>query len=549
VLLVLFGTYGPKAQIVMSSTTSSTNAILRLAKICANRSRTRIISLKERLFSITKGDSNACDYLCSIRSVGDELALIGHCVDDLDLIIVALNGLGPAYCEFCAAIYTCDILLLFDELFDKLVDCEIFLQREERQQSSLPVTINYVSCSSFSHGCYKHSMSSPSRVSPAQDNLSNSHPRNSSFGSHLICQYCDRRGHTTKTCYKLHGYPSDHSRHQANTINKDSNFEPSWLLNFCASHHVIGNLANLTLAHDYTGNDKLMVVNGKGLTITHNGSTALPFSSSSLHLNIVLYIPNISQNLLSIFQLCQSNFISIEFFPWHFQIKDLSTGAIILHGKNENNVYKISCLPPHPQSHHIHCHSSFSTWHSHLRHPTSSILHHAPKANVIPFYSSYVQCSDCLAHKSHKLPFSKSTLSSSQALELIYSDVWGPAPSSSINGHFYYVIFINHFSICVWLYPIKDKYDFFHIFPILKSLVENQLNTKIKTFYSDNGHEYLTLRSFFQTHGITHLTTLPYILKYNEFSKRKHRHLIETTRCLLYHASLPFHFGLMLLKL
>jgi len=105
VLLVLFGTYGPKAQIVMSSTTSSTNAILRLAKICANRSRTRIISLKERLFSITKGDSNACDYLCSIRSVGDELALIGHCVDDLDLIIVALNGLGPAYCEFCSNLH------------------------------------------------------------------------------------------------------------------------------------------------------------------------------------------------------------------------------------------------------------------------------------------------------------------------------------------------------------------------------------------------------------------------------------------------------------
>jgi len=80
---------------------------------------------------------------------------------------------------------------------------------------------------------------------------------------------------------------------------------------------------------------------------------------------------------------------------------------------------------------------------------------------------------------------------------LIYSDVWRPAPSSSINGHFYYVIFIDHFSKYVWLYPIKHKYDISHIFPIFKSLFENQLNTKIKTFYLDNGGKYIKLRSFF----------------------------------------------------
>jgi len=33
------------------------------------------MSFKERLSSITKGDSNVCDYLRSIRSIGDDLAL------------------------------------------------------------------------------------------------------------------------------------------------------------------------------------------------------------------------------------------------------------------------------------------------------------------------------------------------------------------------------------------------------------------------------------------------------------------------------------------
>jgi len=43
-----------------------------------------------------------------------------------------------------------------------------------------------------------------------------------------------------------------------------------------SSHHVIRDLVNLILAHDYTGNDKLVVMNGKGLTITHSGSTSFP---------------------------------------------------------------------------------------------------------------------------------------------------------------------------------------------------------------------------------------------------------------------------------
>jgi len=81
----------------------------------------------------------------------------------------------------------------------------------------------------------------------------------------------------------------------------------------------------------------------------------------------------------------------------------------------------------------------------------------------------------------------------------------------------------------VWLYLIKHKYDISHIFSIFKSLVENQLSTKIKIFYSYNGGEYLKLRYFFfQTHEITCLITLPYIPKHNGLSKRKHCHLVET---------------------
>nr|KYP45811.1 hypothetical protein KK1_032629 [Cajanus cajan] len=71
-------------------------------------SHARIISLKERLSSITKGMSSVHDYLRNICSIVDELALIGHPVDDIDLVIAALNGLGPTFREFSASIRTRD---------------------------------------------------------------------------------------------------------------------------------------------------------------------------------------------------------------------------------------------------------------------------------------------------------------------------------------------------------------------------------------------------------------------------------------------------------
>ena len=166
------------------------------------------------------------NYLCSIRSIADELALIDHPVDDLDLVIAVLNGLGSTFREFTASIRTRDTPLLFDELYDKLVDYEIFLQRDEHQQQSLPITANHASRSSFTHGRSKQPLQFLG-VTPSGCNTPSSAPpthgrRISSSSSTLVCQFCDKHGHTAKTYYKLHGYPPNHPRHQANMVHKDS---------------------------------------------------------------------------------------------------------------------------------------------------------------------------------------------------------------------------------------------------------------------------------------------------------------------------------------
>jgi hypothetical protein len=79
---------------------------------------------------------------------------------------------------------------------------------------------------------------------------------------------------------------------------------------------------------------------------------------------------------------------------------------------------------------------------------------------------------------------------SSAPFELVHSDVWGPAPITSYNEFKYFVIFINDFSRATWLFLLKTKDEVFDYFQEFLNRVENQFNTRIKIFRSENGTEF-----------------------------------------------------------
>lgn len=70
------------------------------------RSHSKVTLLKEQLTSITKGSSSIASYLQFIRSISDELALIGHPINALDLVMHTLNGLGPTIHQCTTSIGT-----------------------------------------------------------------------------------------------------------------------------------------------------------------------------------------------------------------------------------------------------------------------------------------------------------------------------------------------------------------------------------------------------------------------------------------------------------
>jgi len=93
-------------------------------------------------------------------------------------------------------------------------------------------------------------------------------------------------------------------------------------------------------------------------------------------------------------------------------------------------------------------------------------------------------CQSCCAGKSHRLPSHDSKYVYSP-LELIFTDLWGPAHITSHTGYKYYVTFVDAFSRYTWIFPIKTKIETLSVFQTFKQVVELHLNCKIKQVQSD----------------------------------------------------------------
>jgi hypothetical protein len=80
------------------------------------------------------------------------------------------------------------------------------------------------------------------------------------------------------------------------------------------------------------------------------------------------------------------------------------------------------------------------------------------------------------------------------------------------------------------------------MFMQFQQYVQRQFQTSIKAFHSDFGGEYKKLHKYFQSVGIVHCITCPYIHEQNGIAEQKIRHIVDTGLTLLSHASLPLKF-------
>jgi histone deacetylase 1/2 len=107
-------------------------------------------------------------------------------------------------------------------------------------------------------------------------------------------------------------------------------------------------------------------------------------------------------------------------------------------------------------------------------------------------------------------------------LDLIFSDVWGPAPMFSFDGFRYFVIFVDAHTKHIWYYPFVAKSDVLSIFQCFQTLVKRQFSLKIKYVQTSWGGEYCKLNKLFQTIGIHHRLIFPHTHEQNGIVKHHH---------------------------
>ena len=342
-------------------------------------------------------------------------------------------------------------------------------------------------------------------------------------------------GHTAIDCYHRMNFTYQ-GRHPtsklvamaSSTHNLSSNY---WISDTGATDHFTPDLANIQHPTEYTGTDTNTVGNGNTLPITHIDHAQLRASKHLFNLRHTLRVPNMKSNLLSVYKCCKDNNCSFHFDASKFSIHEIPSGKVLYKGLNEAGLYPIhghpfkhsssvsqfNSLPPvKSASVEVRAsNSSASTWHSRLGHPHVKILSHVFNKMSMPkpyCTSTNLFCKHCILGKMTQLPFSTSCTKTTAPLQLVHSDVWGPALVTAYNGTKYYVSFIDDFSRFTWFFPLKHKSEVLPTFIHFKSTIEYLLSCKLKIIRTDCGGEYTdtAFQNFCSTNGIFHQFSCPH---------------------------------------
>lgn len=121
---------------------SSRQAWELLLNTYAKPSRGRIMQLRSTLDQMTKGTHTVTEFMQSVKACSDELALLNASCDINELTFKILNGLGDEYQGFSDAIKARDNTIFFEELHEKLMECEAQLFNNS-SRLSIPTMANH----------------------------------------------------------------------------------------------------------------------------------------------------------------------------------------------------------------------------------------------------------------------------------------------------------------------------------------------------------------------------------------------------------------------
>ncbi|XP_034677740.1 uncharacterized protein LOC117908206 [Vitis riparia] len=152
------------------------------------RSKTCELQLKDELQLMQRGSQFVVEFSHTFKGLCDQLAAIGHSIDNTDKVHWYLRALGPDYKIFFTTMMSQLPLPSFIEIVLKTLSHEIFERSVSHSSSN---SAYYVQQTSKSVGAKKW------KNRPPPSSSSSAHSKSSST---VHCQLCDNDGHLAKCC-------------------------------------------------------------------------------------------------------------------------------------------------------------------------------------------------------------------------------------------------------------------------------------------------------------------------------------------------------------
>ena len=481
----------------------------KLKSIYSDQSAPNLAFLKGAIFNYKMDATKSIDEnLDEFLKMNQLLKGSKQALDDTSLAVILLNSLPDSYTVVKDSLQYTGTVPSLELVISGLKTREIDLKNQKRSSGSNLFVKEKSDCSSSNN--------------PAKNKKKNKSANNNSSNKSegRKCFYCKKVGHVKKDCYKWLAKQKNTTPETNVAVNhavesvgcdvlnvSDQIRSREWIIDSGCTFHMcpykewfVG-LKPVDSGLVYMGNNHPCKIEGIGSIIFKLEN------DTKVVLTDVRLIPCLKRNLISIGWLddlgCST---SLENGVATIR-KD---GKPILTGVKQNGLYVLSGA-------HCSCvtsaalvstnHAGPDKWHLRLGHMSQKgldILGKQGKFGKDQFHNISF-CETCIMGKQHRQKFSKGNHCSTQILEYMHADLWGPDKTITHGGFRYFMSIVDDHSRMVWTCLLKSKDEAFEQFKKWQVLVENQTDKHVKTLRTDNGLEFCNyfFDKYYSEKGIT----------------------------------------------
>jgi len=352
------------------------------------------------------------------------------------------------------------------------------------------------------------------------------------------CGICKKTNHTDKNCFFRNNKKSKPEKEEnMSFLVQKMKKEVEWIVDSGTTSNMINDCKNVKQFTKVKTKIGVAKVNESMFT---EGTGSMEFQECNL--KEVIYIPELSKNLLSVSKITDSG-AEVHFTKEEVIVK--VKDKVILRGKKlKSGLYQVKMeLKNEEETHLIEKNGSkIEIWHRKLGHLGDEALKKLLKItegidlSLMEINDNKRLCKACVEAKHARSKFENTRTKATRPLQLIHTDLCGPFDPITWDGNKYFITFLDDYTHYTMVYLLKSKAEAADKIKEYVSRMETRLDKKVAKIRCDNGREYVNdnIKNWCKRKGIELNTTIPYTPQLNGKAERLNRTLVEKIRALLF---------------